>query len=133
MRFILAGVLAVAVGGVVGLGNPTTAQAASLTGAWSGGGTVKLKTGHKERVRCRVRYTKGSGKTYGVSATCATTAGTISQSGRVVKVRGNRYSGRLYNADYAVSGRISISVSGKRQTVTVTSPKGNGRLSLSKR
>lgn len=130
MRFILACVMAVAVSSFATVG---TANAASLAGAWSGGGTVKLKTGQVERVRCRVRYSKSSGKTFGVSATCATTAGTISQSGRVVQVRGNRYSGRLYNADYAVSGRISISVSGKRQTVTVTSSKGSGRLSLSRR
>ena len=133
MRFILACVLTVAVGGLASVSHVGTAKAASLSGAWSGGGTVRLNSGQVERVRCRVRYSRSSGRSYGVSATCATTAGTISQSGRVVKVRGNRYSGRLYNAEYAVTGRISVSVRGRRQTVTVTSARGSGRLSLSKR
>lgn len=130
MRFILALLLAFGVGS---LGNVPDASAASIVGSWSGGGTIKLKTGGVERVRCRISYSSSTGNTFGISATCATTAGTISQSGRVVSRGGGRYSGRLYSPEYSVSGNLSISVRGNRQTVSVSSAKGSGRLSLSRR
>ena len=130
MRTILAGLLALTLGAFTGAGDAT---AASIVGAWSGGGTIKLASGGTEVVRCRVSYSKDTEKTYGLSAVCATTAGTISQSGRVVRVRGNSYSGRLYSKEYSVSGKIFISVRGSRQTLTVNSPKGSGRLTLNRR
>lgn len=130
MRTILACLLTVMFGSLTAVGD---ANAASIVGAWSGGGTIKLTSGATEVVRCRIRYSKDTGKTYGLSAVCATTAGTISQSGRVVKVKGNSYSGRLYSKEYSVSGKVYISVRGSRQTMTVTSPKGSGRLTLNRR
>ncbi|MGI9383585.1 MAG: hypothetical protein ACR2PO_10555 [Methyloligellaceae bacterium] len=130
MRTILACLLTVTFGALTAVSD---ANAASIVGAWSGGGTIKLASGGTEVVRCRVSYSQDTAKTYGIAAVCATTAGTISQSGRVVKVRGNNYSGRLYNKEYSVSGKIAISVRGSRQTLTVSSPKGSGRLTLNRR
>lgn len=131
MRYVLGVMLTAAVGMMTG---DTTAHAASIAGSWSGSGVVQLKTGHKERVRCRVSYSKSTGRTFGLSATCASTAGTISQSGRVVQLKGgNRYTGRLYNPQHAVSGKILVSVKGSSQTVTVTSSQGRGQFTLRKR
>ena len=130
MRFLLASSLALALGALV---STSPAEAASITGSWSGGGTVHLTSGHVETVRCRVSYEKSTGRTFLLHATCATTAGTFKQSGRIVKLSGTRYSGRLYSDQYDVSGDVKISVNGRRQTVSVSSPKGSGRLSLSKR
>ena len=109
------------------------ANADVLSGAWSGGGTVRLTSGQVEKVRCRVSYSKSTGKTYLINATCSSTGGTFAQTGRVVQLSGNRFRGRLYSDEYEVSGNISISVRGKRQTVSVSSAKGTGSLALSKR
>ncbi len=131
MGYIVAFVLTFAVSMLTG---GHTAQAASIAGSWSGSGFVQLKTGQKERVRCRVSYSKSTGRTFGLSATCASTAGTISQSGRVVQLKGgNRYSGRLYNPEHNVAGKIVVSVNGLHQTVTVTSSQGQGKFTLRRR
>jgi len=113
----------------------TAAQAASIVGTWVGGGVVTLKkTGRRERVRCRITYRKGSGKSFGLSASCASTGGSRkSGRGRVVQSRANGYAGRLYDTDHAVSGNIVVTVRGKRQTVSMRSSKGSGTLTLRKR
>lgn len=131
MRIIPAALLAVA----FSLPLATSASAAAnILGSWKGRGSVKLTSGQVEPVSCSVKYESGdsTGKTYVLHATCATTAGTFRQSGRVVKRSGSSYTGRLYSDQYSVSGDVTISVSGTRQTVRVSSPKGSGSLSLRK-
>lgn len=131
MRFILALTLAF-VFGLPALG--TAAPAEPIIGTWAGGGTIQSKSGRREKVRCRISYSRASGKTYGFSAICASTAGrTKSGRGRLVRSKGNRYTGRLYDAEHAVSGRIVVTVRGKRQTMRVSSEKGSGRLTLVRR
>ena len=130
MRIIPAALLAMA----FSLPIAATAEAASILGSWQGRGSVRVKeSGQVEPVSCSVRYEEGTGRTFVLNATCATTAGTFQQSGRVVKRGSNSYSGRLYSDQYAVSGNVSISVSGKSQTIRVSSPKGSGSLKLRKR
>ncbi len=127
---ILVCLLSLAVGASAGAG---TAIAASIEGSWDGGGTVKLASGEDERVRCRVRYEQGTGRTFVLYATCAHSNGTFEQSGRVVQLSDNRYSGRLYSDQYSVSGDVSISVSGNRQTISAVSAKGTATLVLTRR
>ncbi len=130
MRIIPAALVAVA----FSLPLVATAEAASILGSWQGRGSVRVKeSGQVEPVSCSVRYESGTGRTFVLNATCATTAGTFQQSGRVVQRSSNSYSGRLYSDQYAVSGNVSISVSGKSQTIRVSSPKGSGSLRLRKR
>lgn len=130
MRSMPAKILGLASGLFLGAG---LAYAASIEGSWSGGGTVKLNTGQAERVQCRIRYEKGSGRTFVLYANCSHSNGTFQQSGRVVQLSSSSYSGRLYSDQYSVSGDVSISVSGNRQTITAVSPKGTARITLSKR
>lgn len=112
---------------------PPAMAADPIEGAWSGNGTVRLKDGTVEPVRCRVSYSDGGGnKTFVLNANCATTANTFQQDGRVVFIGGSRYSGRLYSTQYDVSGDVTVSVSGGRQTVSVSSPKGSASLTLNK-
>ncbi len=131
MRIIPAALLAMA----LGLPFATSASAAAnILGSWSGRGSVTLTSGQVEPVSCRIRYEKGDdrGKTFVLSATCATTAGTFVQSGRVSKRSASSYSGSLYSDQYAVSGKVTVSVRGSSQTVRVSSSKGRGSLSLTK-
>ncbi len=130
MRYILAGLLILALGP---LARVAYAKPAAIVGAWVGDGSVRLKSGQVEKVRCRLSYQKDTGRTYILSATCSTTNGIFKQSGRVVQLKRNTYSGRLYSTQYSVSGRVTISISGRRQTLSVSSEKGSGRLILRKR
>ncbi len=129
MRIIPAAVLAMALGMPIAT---SASAAANIIGSWSGRGSVTLTSGQVEPVSCRVSYEKGDdkGKTFVLNATCATTAGTFVQSGRVSKRSSSSYSGSLYSDQYSVSGKVSISVKGSSQTIRVSSKKGRGSLSL---
>ncbi len=131
MRIIPAALLAMA----LGLPIVTSASAAaSIIGTWKGRGSVKLTSGQVEPVSCRVSYAKGDtkGKTFTLSANCSHTGGTFQQTGRVSKRKSGGYSGSLYSDEYAVSGKVTISVRGKSQTISVSSKKGKGSLNLQK-
>ncbi len=130
MRYILACLLTLAFGPLASVGH---AKPAAIVGSWIGGGSVTLTSGQVEKVRCRLSFEKDTGRTFILSANCSTTNGTFRQSGRVVQLKGNRYSGRLYSKQYSASGKVTISVRGRRQTLSVTSDKGYGTITLRKR
>ncbi len=129
MRIIPAAVLAMALGMPIAT---SASAAANIIGSWSGRGSVTLTSGQVEPVSCRISYEKGDdkGKTFVLKATCATTAGTFVQSGRVSKRSASSYAGSLYSDQYSVSGKITVSVNGSSQIMQVSSKKGRGRLSL---
>ena len=109
-----------------------TAKAGPITGAWRGNGLVKLTSGKAERIRCRIRYEQGSGRTFVVHVTCAHAHGTFKTSGRVVKRSNTRYTGRLYSEQHDVAGDVSISVNGSRQHIKATSSKGSATVTLTR-
>ena len=105
-------------------------QADGFAGLWRGSGYVNPAEGQRERVRCRVVYRRLSADRYGVTARCATQAVNIDQSGEIRRTGRNSYAGSFYNMEYNVRGRIRVRVSGNRQSVTLSSPQGSGRLTL---
>lgn len=112
---------------------PGAAMAAELQGSWSGSGYVSPKSGARERVQCRVSYARQSSKVFSVSARCATPSVKINQTGEVLEVGRGRYVGDFYNAEYDVSGRVRVTVTGSRQKVTFSGAQGHGSLSLRRR
>jgi hypothetical protein len=122
---------ALALGAVTLLPGP--AHGDGFSGLWRGSGHVNPAEGQRERVRCRVVYRRLSADRYGVTARCATQAVNIDQSGEIRRTGRNSYAGTFYNMEYNVRGRIRVRVSGNRQSVTLSSPQGSGRLTLFKR
>lgn len=114
------------------LGSMPAIAADGLSGTWSGSGSVSPKDGKTESVRCKVTYSP-EGAAVGVSATCASASNTIRQTGSLTMVSPNKYVGDFYNSEYDISGRVRVTVSGSSQTVTFSSPRGSGSLSLSRR
>ena len=108
--------------------------ASDLEGSWSGSGYVMPTSGAKENVRCRVRYDRQSKTVYHVSANCESseTNTKVVQTGEVLEVSGGRYVGDFYNAEYDISGRVRVQISGNQQTVTFSGSRGQGSLSLTK-
>ena len=129
MRYVFACLLTIVVGAFAGV---DIAKAASIVGSWSGGGSVKLTSGQVEKVRCRIRYEKGSGRTVVLYVKCAHSNGSFQVSGRIVKLSNSYYSGRLYSEQYGTAGDVGVSVSGNRQTVTAKSSKGTATVMLTK-
>lgn len=111
---------------------PGAASANDLSGSWRGGGSVSFLSGKAERARCRASYSKAGATSYSMNATCATASGSVSQSAIVKKVGGNSYRGSFHNDQYDASGSISITVSGRSQSVYVGSNKGSASMRLSR-
>ncbi len=117
--------------GLAGMAMPA-AGAADLAGSWRGAGTVKFSSGASEHAHCRATFSPSGRSAYDVSATCATSSGSVSQTA-FVRGSGNSYRGTFYNPEYDTSGRIQISVSGRSQVVRLTSTKGSALIRLSRR
>ena len=109
------------------------AQTRSIEGSWRGGGYFKPSSGTKEKILCRVNYSKITDKIFSFSGTCANPSGSVRQTGEVLRATINRYVGDFQNSEFGISGRIRIIVRGNRQSVKLTSSQDSGRLSLSRR
>lgn len=106
------------------------AQTSGLAGNWSGTGRIILTTGDTERARCRASIRQQAGRTFAVSAVCATPSTRIAQSARVQQVSANAYEGQFYNREYDVGGRIWIRLRGDRLTATLTGGGATGTMNL---
>jgi hypothetical protein len=106
------------------------AQSAGLEGSWHGGGSVAFASGQRERAQCRAHYRRASANAYTVTATCATPSGRATQTATLRQVGGNTYQGQFRNAEYDVSGTISVTVSGNRQSVRLTADAGSAAFEL---
>jgi hypothetical protein len=87
--------------------SPSHAQSgpfAGLAGNWSGGGTVTLDDGSKERIRCRASYAV-SGANMTMTLTCASDAYKFALSANVAD-QGGAISGTWSEASRAVSGTL---------------------------
>ncbi|MDX2306759.1 MAG: hypothetical protein NW216_00810 [Hyphomicrobium sp.] len=132
VRVSIAGVAALGVL-CAGVLDSSPARAADLAGVWSGGGSVVLANGTREKSHCRVTYTKASSKLFAMSAACATASVKVSQTATLKKSGPNSYSGTFFNPEYGVSGQIRVTVKGKRQYVLLSGDAGRGAFSLQKR
>ena len=110
-----------------------SAVASDIVGSWSGSGTVTLASGATEKARCRASFIAAGGKTYAMSATCATSAAKVSQTAIVSQNTKNRYGGTFYNPEFGVSGRIRIIVNGPRQTVYLSGSSGRATFTMRRR
>ena len=117
---------------IVVLSGAAVAEPAVLQGTWSGGGTIFYAGGTSEGARCRARYTRIAGNTYDVTAACATASTRVDQTAQVRQVAANRYAGTFYNSQYGVTGRISIVVNGRSQTVLLQGSQASARFRLSR-
>ncbi len=127
MRALLLATLA----GLIVAAGTSRALAIDISGSWSGFGKAEVaSSGKSENFRCRVTYVRQSAKVYAVNAVCANPSTRIVQTGTVLEVRPNTFVGDFHNAQFDVRGRVRVTVNGGRQAVSLSSPEGNGTLSL---
>lgn len=137
--------------------SPSHAQSgpfAGMAGAWSGGGSVTLEDGSRERIRCRATYRVG-GVNMAMSLTCASDAYKFNLQADVV-AQGNAISGNWTEGSRGIGGslqgrggggnfqvaanaagfnaNLSMRTSGNRQSVSIRADNGfrEANISLSK-
>jgi hypothetical protein len=117
---------------------------AGLSGSWSGGGSMKLASGQRERLRCRANYNVGENGTrleqslrcasdsyrFDVNSNIASEGGALSgswtetsrnASGSVSgRVNGGQIQARIEGAGF--SATLTVTTRGDRQSVTIESP-----------
>lgn len=96
------------------------ASAEGLSGSWSGSGSVQLPTGDTEKARCKATFRKAGGKTYSMSAVCASSSARVAQTASLEQVGSNKFAGDFTNSEYNVSGTISITLSGDSLSAHLT-------------
>ena len=119
---------------------PADSSFDGLLGAWSGSGQVRYQSGDTEGIRCTAYYTGGGAK-LGLAIRCKSASNDIEIRGALTH-QGEKVSGtweeRTFNASGEASGRMaagrlnvsisgggfsgtmSVSYSGPRQTVAIT-------------
>ena len=122
--------LAVALAMVV---TPSLGVAADIAGSWTGSGSIMMPSGARENARCNVSYSKAAGAGYTAFATCATKSTRVTQSAKLRRVGGNEYEGSFHNSEYNVSGSMSVTVTGKSQSVYLSGGGGQAQFKLSRR
>ena len=126
---IAGGLLAATV--AVSLSLPAYGQA-GLDGSWSGSGRITLPSGATESARCRATFRRQAGNTFGMIAQCATASVRVAQTAALARVGANRFTGDFYNAEYAMSGTIPITVHGNKLNASLSGGGGAEFFALSK-
>jgi hypothetical protein len=94
--------------------NAATSPFFAMAGAWSGGGTITMANGAKERVRCRAAYGVAErGENLRLNLRCASDSYNFDLAGDVA-YRGGAISGSWSEATHNVAGIISGHASGDR-------------------
>jgi len=115
---------------------------AAMAGSWSGGGTLSLSGGTRERLRCRAHHAVArSGRSLSLQIRCASDSYRFNLTSNIVNRRGRIY-GRWNESSNGVSGTVAgrasagsiralarsdaftaglaITTNGRRQTVSIT-------------
>lgn len=117
---------------------------AALSGSWSGGGSITLSSGSRERIACRANYSvRGGGNNLELSLRCAgdsynfnfrgnatyrggTVAGNWSETSQGVsggftgRADGNHIRARVEGGNFTAS--LDITTQGDRQSISIRSP-----------
>ena len=87
---------------------------AAMAGSWSGGGTLSLSNGSRERLRCRAHHSVSqSGRALALSIRCASDSYRFDLTSAIVHRRGRIY-GRWNEASNGISGTVAGRVAGGR-------------------
>ncbi len=114
------------------VGAPTWSALAdtNIVGAWSGSGSLVLPSGATERAKCKVSFNKSGGKSYGMNAVCASSSAKVAQTAMLAQVGPNRYVGEFTNAEFGVTGTISLTVNGSNLSANLQGGGGSAVFNL---
>ena len=91
----------------------------SFGGSWTGGGTITVKNGGKERLRCKAHYeVSGGGESLAQNLTCASDSYTFNVVSNV-KAAGSAISGTWQETSRGANGQIVGKIDSKQISATV--------------
>ena len=94
----------------------------NFSGSWSGTGTVTVKDGTKERLRCKAHYdVSGGGAQLAQNLTCASDSYTFNVVSNVT-ANGGAISGNWSETSRGANGQISGRIEPKQISATVAGP-----------
>ncbi len=93
---------------------------AALAGVWTGGGTISLENGTKERLRCRVQYVVTNDGSNLQQALNCSSASYKFQVNTYLNVKGGSLTGNFTEVTRNVTGTISGRASGGQISVSVS-------------
>jgi hypothetical protein len=103
---------------------------AAMAGSWSGGGTLSLSSGTRERLRCRAHHTVGGGgRSLALSIRCASDSYRFDLTSNIVNRRG-RIFGRWNESSNGVSGTVAGRAAAGRITALARSDAFTAGLSI---
>jgi len=102
---------------------------ARLAGSWSGGGTIDLSDGRRERLRCRAAYDVPSQRNLGLSIRCASESYNFDLRSSVA-LTASTVTGTWSESATGVSGDVSGRASGDHISVLAISPSFSATMSL---
>ena len=103
---------------------------AQMAGSWSGGGTLSLSSGTRERLRCRAHHSIGQGgRSLSLSIRCASDSYRFDLTSDVVNRRGRIY-GRWSESSNGVSGTVAGRAAAGRIRAVATSNTFTAGLSI---
>jgi hypothetical protein len=130
MRSLQSGILAVALGLITFTATPSAAETpfGPFAGNWSGSGTITVKDGERERIRCRGTNTE-SGNTLKLALKCASDSYKFELQSDL-SYEGGNISGSWGETTRGVYGQLSGKMSGGRIQATAQSVGFNAGLSI---
>jgi hypothetical protein len=111
---------------------PAAAQSGSLQGTWSGGGKIVFPSGESERARCRATFRAVSGRSFTMSAVCATASTRVQQNAEITRIAPNRYRGEFFNQEFGISGSARITLVGQSLRASLVGGGGSAEFTLSR-
>lgn len=130
-------VSAIALGALLLFARPAAAQSgpfSSLAGQWTGGGTITLGGGARERIRCRADYGVGEGGSLAdISLRCASDSYAFELKGRARYYPNGEVVGNWSERTRGMAGNLSGSVKGGQVNVRVEGQTFAALLSLTTR
>ncbi len=103
---------------------------ANLAGNWSGGGTIDLSDGKRERLRCRAAYSVPAQSNLGLSIRCASESYSFDLQSDVTYASGG-VTGTWSESAHGISGTLSGRASSEHISVLAISPSFSATMSLS--
>lgn len=139
-RFAAVSAAAIAMAATVAQSHAADATFSALDGAWGGSGSVRLENGKTERLKCKGYYNAKAGNALGMAINCGNASFKINMRANL-KASGGRISGTWEEREFnqtgnvsgtqtasgfnlkftgALSGSMSVSMTGSNQTVSIS-------------